>query len=103
MGNPAGAEHSRYGFIQQEGVGRRYSSAMANCLNCGASFSTVATRDAYNEVLDGEGDYDADHGGGLCFDCAIPAEAASNMDLGRAIMMMNGDEDYDADHVEKYL
>jgi hypothetical protein len=54
-------------------------------------------------VLDGEGDYDADHGGGLCFDCAIPAEAASNMDLGRAIMMMNGDEDYDADHVEKYL
>jgi len=43
------------------------------------------------------------HSGDLCFDCAIPAEVWSNIDLGRAIMMVNGDEDYDADHVENYL
>ena len=75
-----------------------YSSSVAKCLNCGDRFSVPAVRDSYNEVLDGEGDYDEDHGGGLCFDCAIPEEVASNMALGRAIMMMNGDDDYDADH-----
>jgi hypothetical protein len=66
-------------------------------------FSVPAARNAYNEVLDAEGDYDEDHGGDLCFDCAIPPDVASNMNLGHAIMMLNGDEDYDADHVEKYL
>ena len=76
---------------------------MAKCLNCGDRFSVPAARNAYNEVLDGDGDYDEDHGGDLCFDCAIPPDVASNMNLGRAIMMANGDEDYDADHVEKYL
>jgi len=39
----------------------------------------------------------------LCFDCAIPPEIGSAMDHGRAIIMMNGDEDPDEDHVEKYL
>jgi hypothetical protein len=48
---------------------------------------SLLARNAYNEVLDGEGDYDEDHGGDLCFDCAIPAEVGSNIDLGRAIMM----------------
>jgi hypothetical protein len=76
---------------------------MAKCLNCGDTFSVAGVRNEYNNVLDGEGDYDKDHGGGLCFDCAIPPDVASNINLGRAIDMMNGDEDYDADHVEKYL
>lgn len=76
---------------------------MAKCLNCGDRFSVLTARNAYNEALDGEGDYDEDHGGDLCPDCAIPADVASNMNLGHAIAMVNGDEDYDADHVEKYL
>jgi hypothetical protein len=76
---------------------------MAKCLNCGDSFSVSAARNAYNDVLDGEGDYDEDHGGDLCFDCAVPPDVASNMNLGSAIMMVNGDEGYDVDHVEKYL
>lgn len=76
---------------------------MASCLNCGDRFSVSTVRTAYNDVLDGEGDYDTDHDGDLCFDCAIPPEVSSALNQGRAIMMMNGDEDYDEDHVEKYL
>jgi hypothetical protein len=71
--------------------------SMEKCLNCGSAFSVSAVRDEYNLVLNGEGDYDEDHGGGLCFDCAIPSDVASNINLGRAIDMMNGDEGYDAD------
>jgi hypothetical protein len=76
---------------------------MAKCLNCGKSFSVSATRSAYDEALDGEGSYDAEHSGDLCVECALPPDVTSNMNLGRAIMMMNGEEDYDADHVERYL
>jgi hypothetical protein len=76
---------------------------MTKCLNCGDWFSVPAARNAYNDVLDGEGDYDEEHGGDLCFDCVIPPDVASNISLGRAIMMMNGNEDYDADHVENFL
>lgn len=41
--------------------------------------------------------------------CAQPSHYSggsrnnSNMVVGRAIMMMNSDEDYDEDHIEKYL
>lgn len=71
---------------------------MAKCLNCGDRFIVSTVRDEYNHVLEGEGDYDEDHGGDLCFDCAIPDDVASNINIGRAIGMMNGDEDYDPDH-----
>lgn len=40
--------------------------------------------------------------GEVCSDCSI-SKFDSEINVGRAIMMMNGDEDYDEDHVEKYL
>lgn len=76
---------------------------MATCRNCGSTFDEAQVREAYNEVLDGEGDYDTDDGGSQCFDCAIPAEAAGAIDTGRAILMMNGEEPYDEEHVQNYL
>lgn len=63
--------------------------------NCGTTFNVSAVRDEYHE-LGGEGDYD----GQRCSECAIPT---LDTNLGRAIDMMNGDEDYDEEHVEKYL
>lgn len=74
----------------------------AKCLNCGTSFDLSAVRDEYNEWSEGEGDYDRDHGGALCANCAIP-DKESNMNLGRAIDMTNGGEDYDDDFVQKWL
>ncbi|WP_433420805.1 hypothetical protein ACQP1V_09030 [Microtetraspora malaysiensis] len=70
---------------------------MAKCLNCGTRFDVSTVRDEYEEYV-GDGDYD----GELCAECAIP-DLESNLNLGHAIMMMNGDEDYDEDHVEKWL
>ncbi|MGC4979268.1 hypothetical protein ACLQ18_01130 [Streptomyces sp. DT193] len=34
--------------------------------------------------------------------CAI-SDIESNLNVGRAIMMTNGDEDYDEEHMERYL
>jgi len=76
---------------------------MAKCDECGAKFSVSDARSAYNRANSDDGlDYDEYHGGSRCFDCAT-SEDESNLNSGRAILMMSGDEDYDADHVEKYL
>ena len=55
----------------------------------------------YDE-FDGELNYDEEYGGQLCADCAI-SDTSSNINLGRAIDMMNGDEDYDDDFVREHL
>lgn len=70
---------------------------MAKCLNCGETFDAATVREDYDELV-GDGDYDDD----LCTGCAIP-DWESNANLGRAIMMMNGEEDYDDDFVQKWL
>jgi hypothetical protein len=71
---------------------------MTTCRNCGTEFNVSAVREEYNLVLelDGELDYDKD-GDGLCFNCAIPDDVASNITLGRSILMMNGEVDHDPD------
>jgi hypothetical protein len=71
---------------------------MAKCLNCGASFNVAAVRNEYQELVDG-GDYEGD----LCRECALPLDVQSNMNLGRAIDMTNGEEDYDDDFVQEHL
>lgn len=79
---------------------------MAKCLNCGKEFNVSDTRMEFNDALDGEYNYDQEIGGSLCFDCAIydyDPEYVSNDNLGTAIQMMNGDEDYDDDFVNKWL
>ena len=75
---------------------------MAKCNSCGNTFSVQEARNEYHQAVGGDGDYDADHGTDRCFDCAM-SEDESNRNSGRAILMMNGDEDYDPDHVEEYL
>jgi hypothetical protein len=72
------------------------------CLSCGTQFDVSDARSEYNTEFNDELDYDEDTGGEICANCGI-SETQSNIDLGRAIFMMNGDEDYDAEHVEKYL
>jgi len=76
---------------------------MAKCVECGTTFEIEDARDQYQSepgVADGE--YDDLHGGEWCADCAL-ARAEGLQNQGRAIFMMNGDEDYDDDFVQKYL
>lgn len=79
---------------------------MAKCLNCEKRFNVSEARKEFNDALDGEYNYDSEIGGTLCFDCAIydyDPEYSSNSNLGKAIQMMNGDEDYDDDFVNEWL
>jgi hypothetical protein len=75
---------------------------METCSECGTEFDIADERSEYNAHFGGDLDYDEDAGGGTCAGCAI-AIAESNIDLGRAIDMMNGDEDYDDDFVTQNL
>jgi hypothetical protein len=80
-------------------------SIMTTCVSCGTSFDVSDARDQYRSEFGGaadEGEYDEQFGGEVCANCAI-SETESNLNAGRAIMMMNGDEDYDEKHVERYL
>lgn len=76
---------------------------MTRCAECEAEFNVSEARAQYqSEPGVAEGEYDDLHGGQWCADCAIDrAEDLGNH--GNAILMMNGDVDYDDDHVEKYL
>lgn len=76
---------------------------MTKCDECGNVFSVSEARSAYNSANAGDGlDYDEYHGGGRCFDCAT-SEDEANLNHGRAVLMMANEEEYDAEHVEKYL
>lgn len=77
-------------------------TGMAKCIECGTEFDVEEARDEYNSKFNGDLDYDEICGGEYCADCGIVyAEGLENQ--GRAIFMMNGDEDYDDDFVQKYL
>jgi hypothetical protein len=76
---------------------------MATCCRCGQEFHVSAARDAWNKSEFGSDvDYEEEFGGEVCGDCAV-LDAESNRDLGRAIDMVNGDEDYDDDFVQEHL
>lgn len=75
---------------------------MAKCTECGTSFEIDQERTQFDEEFEGDFDYDEETEGEQCANCA-GARISSDVNLGRAIMMMNGDEDYDQNHVETYL
>jgi hypothetical protein len=75
-------------------------TGLAKCLNCGTRFDVSAVRAEYEEY--GEEYGEGDHNDDLCADCAMPG-LESTVNAGRAILMMNGDEDYDDDFVQKWL
>lgn len=76
---------------------------MAKCAWCGKRFSISTAREEYNSYFNNDLDYDEDYDdNNICADCAI-AESESNMSVGKAIDMVNGDEDYDDDFVQKWL
>lgn len=75
---------------------------MATCEQCDAEFDVADARDEYNAEFGDDADYDEDFGGDVCASCAI-SQTDSNIELGRAIDMMNGEEEYDAEHVERWL
>ena len=75
---------------------------MEKCCRCNIKFNVSEARSEYNSHFDGDADYDDEFGGEVCAECAI-SDSESNMNLGRAIDMMNGDEDYDDDFVDKWL
>lgn len=75
---------------------------MAKCSECGTRYSKGDVANEFESYFDGEVEYDQDDYDGLCADCAI-AQAESWEGVGHAIDMMNGDEDYDQDVVDKWL
>ncbi|MFE9486538.1 hypothetical protein ACFYNF_08890 [Streptomyces sp. NPDC006641] len=76
---------------------------MDKCGECEKTFDIADARQEYNAEF-GEGiDYDDQFPeGGMCGNCAA-SQTEGFMNHGNAILMMNGELDYDADHVEKYL
>ncbi|MEY9889223.1 hypothetical protein ABIA31_002871 [Catenulispora sp. MAP5-51] len=75
---------------------------MVTCGMCQEPFDVEEARDEYQSEF-GEGvDYGEQYGGGACADCAI-SDTNSNYNTGLAIVMMNGDADYDDEHVQNYL
>lgn len=75
---------------------------MNTCSECGESFDNDDARDDYNAQFNDELDYDEDFAGEKCAPCAI-AQSESEIDVGLAIDMMNGEAEHDPEHVEKYL
>ncbi|MDW4918480.1 hypothetical protein [Streptomyces californicus] len=78
---------------------------MTKCAECGDDFNVSDARDEYRaEWSDAgeENEYDELYAGGLCGSCAL-SQTGSNLNAGQAIMMVNGDMDYDQEHVDKYL
>lgn len=75
---------------------------MEKCCRCEKIFNVSDARKEYNAEFGEDLDFDENYGNEVCADCAI-CDTESNINLGKAIDMMNGEEDYDADHVEKYL
>ena len=75
---------------------------MAKCGECDTEFDVSEAREEYGAEYSREIDYDEQFEGSLCGPCAI-AQTESWVNAGNAILMVNGDMDYDADHVEKYL
>ncbi|MFE6521083.1 hypothetical protein [Streptomyces sp. NPDC057794] len=72
------------------------------CARCEKAFDVEAARTEYNDWFDGDLDYDEHYAGEVCADCAVP-DSEGLINQGRAIFMMNGDEDYDDDFVRMYL
>ena len=68
---------------------------MAKCDECQAEVNIHEAREAFRSEFGEQLDYD-EYGAGRCGGCAI-SFVDSISDHGRAIMMVNGDEDYD-DH-----
>lgn len=76
---------------------------MAKCGECGIRYNKADACSEFESHFDHEVDYDDDDEfSGLCADCAI-SRAESYLNVGRAIDMMNGDEDYDDDFVTHWL
>lgn len=78
--------------------GNGYGRDMAKCEQCGKQFDPSDAKSEYDAEFGGDLDYTESYDGKVCANCAIP-ETQGNMDLGPAIQMMNGDEDYDDDFV----
>jgi hypothetical protein len=75
---------------------------MAKCGECETDFEVSEARKEYAAEYSGETDYDEYFEGSLCGPCAI-AQTESWVNAGSAILMVNGDMDYDENHVERYL
>lgn len=76
---------------------------MAICSMCGNRFNLSKTRQEYYDEFAGDPDYDEIYeDGDVCADCAIP-DTHGNMAIGMAIDMVNGEEDYDDNFVQKWL
>lgn len=75
---------------------------MVKCCRCGMKFNVSEARNEYNTTFGDGLNYDEQYGGEVCADCAIP-DTESLINQGRAIDMMNGDDDYDDDFVQEWL
>ena len=75
---------------------------MSKCAECGSEFDVEKVRAEYKAEFGADFDYDEDFDWPACALCAS-SETESNMNVGRAIDMVNGEVPYDADFVGDYL
>jgi hypothetical protein len=75
---------------------------MPNCAQCGKQFDPSDAKSEYEAEFGSDLDYTESYGGEVCGDCAI-SQSQSDMNLGRAIDMMNSEEAYDEDFVREHL
>jgi hypothetical protein len=73
------------------------------CDDCGETYDKAeAKKEFYARFGDFDADFFDENYPGLCGPCAI-VRTQSDMNIGIAIDMVNGELAYDEDHVEKYL
>lgn len=75
---------------------------MPTCEQCGKRFDPSDAKAEFQAEFRGELDYTESYDGKVCGDCAI-CQSQSDMGLGRALGMLNGDEDYDEEFVNEHL
>ncbi|WNI28649.1 hypothetical protein [Streptomyces sp. ITFR-6] len=76
---------------------------MTTCVECAEDFDVSDAQREYRAESGGAADeYNELYAGTYCGSCAA-SQTESNLNTGRAIMMVNGDEDYDQDHVDRHL
>jgi hypothetical protein len=75
---------------------------MAECGECETQFDPADAQRRYDAAFGDGFDYAEQYGGSVCGDCAID-QTQSEINVGRAIDMVNGEEAYDDDFVQKHL
>jgi hypothetical protein len=94
------SDHCPWSTVSVVPIGAAHSNVFPHC----SHFSVSKARSEYDAKFRNKGlaAYDEAFGGEVCANCAI-SQTGSDVNRGRAILMMSGDEDYDDDFVGEWL